>query len=82
MVGNVRESQTFCLQTKQKDQICRWALRNSLSSRIGRGKYAMSEYQKIKRITFPLEEDYLLLVTTEVDADHDKIITEILVMIK
>ena len=53
-----------------------------LTSRIGRGKYAMSEYQKIKRITFPLEQDHLLLVTTEADADHDKIIREILVMIK
>lgn len=42
----------------------------------------MSEYQKIKRITFPLEQDHLLLVTTEVDGDHDKIIKEILVMIK
>ena len=38
----------------------------------------MSEYQKIKRITFPLEQNHLLLVTTEVDADHDKIIKDIL----
>jgi uncharacterized protein DUF6659 len=62
--------------------MARWALRSSLSSKIGRGKYAMSEYQKIKRITFPLEQNHLLLVTTEVDADHDKIIRNILVMNK
>jgi len=62
--------------------LARWALRNSLSSRIGRGKYAISEYQKIKRIMFPLEQDQLLLVTTEVVADYGKIIREILVMIK
>jgi uncharacterized protein DUF6659 len=60
--------------------MARWALRSSLSSKIGRGKYAMSEYQKIKRITFPLEQNHLLLVTTEVDADHDRIIRNILVM--
>jgi hypothetical protein len=41
---------------------------------VGKGKYAMSEYEKIKRITFPLGEDHLLLVTTEVDANHSKII--------
>jgi hypothetical protein len=48
--------------------------------RIGleRGKYAMAEYEKIKRITFPLKENHLLLVTTEVDADHGKIIRDIL----
>jgi hypothetical protein len=61
--------------------MARWALRSSLSSKIGKGKYAMSEYQKIKRITFPLEENHLLLVTTEVDADHNKIIKDVLAMV-
>jgi hypothetical protein len=39
-------------------------LRNVLASKI-KGKYAMAEYEKIKRITVPLENDHLLLVTTE-----------------
>lgn len=56
----------------------RWGLRDSLAPKIGRGKYAMAEYEKIKRITFPLDEEHLLLVTTEVDADHMKIINNIL----
>jgi hypothetical protein len=54
--------------------LARWGLRNSLSSKIGRGKYAMAEYEKIKRITIPLDDDHLLLITTEVQADHGKII--------
>lgn len=58
--------------------IARWALRSSLSPKVGKGKYAMAEYEKIKRITFPLEGNHLLLVTTEVDADHGKIIRDIL----
>jgi hypothetical protein len=41
----------------------------------------MAEYEKIKRIIFPLEENHLLLVTTEVDADHNKIIGDILTML-
>jgi len=61
--------------------LARWGLRNSLSSKVGKGKYAMSEYEKIKRITFPLEQSHLLLVTTEVDADHNKIIRNILTML-
>jgi hypothetical protein len=55
-----------------------WALRNSLATKVGRGKYAMAEYEKIKRITFPLDPDHLLLVTTEVDTEHMKVIDGIL----
>lgn len=62
--------------------IARWALRDSLSPRIGKGRYAITEYQKIKRITFPLEESWLLVVTTEVDADHNKIIRDVLSMLR
>ena len=58
--------------------LARWGLRNSLSSKIRRGKYAMAEYEKIKRITIPLDDDHLLLITTEVQADHGKIISDTL----
>ena len=58
--------------------LARWGLRNSLSSKIGRGKYAMAEYEKIKRITIPLDDDHLLLITTEVEADHAQIINNTL----
>ncbi len=81
--GGQREGITNLLspdETKRSNiqAIARWALRNSLSSKVGKGKYAMTEYEKIKRITIPLEETHLLLVTTEVDADHAKIISSIL----
>jgi hypothetical protein len=54
-----------------------WALRNSLATKVGRGKYAMTEYEKIKRITFLLDLDHLLLVTTDVDTEHMKVIESI-----
>jgi hypothetical protein len=38
----------------------------------------MAEYEKIKHITVPLENDHLLLVTTEVEADHRTIIDNVL----
>src|SRR6266487_746109 len=62
--------------------LARWGLRNSLASKVGKGKYAMAEYEKIKRITIPLENDHLLLVTTEVEADHVKVIDSVLNMLK
>jgi hypothetical protein len=58
--------------------LARWGLRNALSPKTGKGKYAMAEYEKLKRITVPLAGDHLLLVTTEADADHGKIIVSVL----
>jgi len=58
--------------------LARWGLRNVLAPKIGKGRYSMAEYEKIKRITAPLENYHLLLVTTEVEADHGRIIDNIL----
>ena len=58
--------------------LARWRLRDELSTKTGKGKYAMAEYEKMKRITFPLDETHLLLVTTDADANHTTIIEEIL----
>src|ERR687898_202914 len=62
--------------------LARWSLRNSLAPKIGKGRYAMAEYEKIKRITFPLEDYHLLLITTEIPADHEEIIDKVLTMIE
>ncbi len=58
--------------------LARWGLRNALAPKTGKGRYAMAEYEKIKRITVPLENYHLLLITTEVEADHGKIIDNVL----
>jgi hypothetical protein len=62
--------------------LARWGLRNSLAPKVGKGKYSIAEYEKIKRITIPLDADHLILVTTEVTADHMKIINSILKQLK
>ena len=55
-----------------------WKTRSELATKIGKGKYVLAEYEKIKRITMPLghsdEDDHLLYITTEPEADHSKII--------
>ena len=62
--------------------LARWALRNTLSPKVGKGRYAMAEYEKVKRITIPLEDNsHLLLVTTEVNADHTRIIQQVLKLV-
>jgi hypothetical protein len=55
-----------------------WRTRSSLAPRIGRGKYVLAEYEKVKRITMPLGKNHLVYITTEVQINHDKIIRRIL----
>lgn len=81
--GNQREGVENILSNEETKKsnlqaLARWGLRNSLAPKIGKGKYAMAEYEKIKRITIPLPDEHLLLVTTEVQADHGKIINNII----
>ncbi|AJM93143.1 DUF6659 family protein [Nitrosopumilus piranensis] len=59
----------------------RWQTRKNIEHKIGPAKYALAEYDKIKRITFPVDETHLLMITTEIDADHTSIIKKILDLI-
>ena len=54
-----------------------WKIRSKLAPKIGKGKYVLAEYEKIKRITMPLGDNHLLYVTTEPEADHQNIINRI-----
>jgi hypothetical protein len=54
-----------------------WKTRSQLANKIGKGRYVLAEYEKIKRITMPLDEDHILYITTEVNADHGKIINSV-----
>ena len=47
--------------------------KNSTCEQIGKGHYVLAEYDKIKRITMPLGE-HLLYITTDVEADHSRIL--------
>jgi hypothetical protein len=54
-----------------------WKSRSQLASKIGKGKYVLAEYEKIKRITMPFGDRHLVYVTTEPQANHANIISEI-----
>jgi hypothetical protein len=62
--------------------LARWGLRNALAPKVGKGRYAMAEYEKIKRITIPLENNHLLLITTEIEADNGRIVDNVLKLIQ
>ncbi len=59
----------------------RWQTRKNIEHKIGNTKYAMAEYDKLKRITFPINEEYLLLIATEINTDHTRVINKVLELI-
>jgi len=61
--------------------ISRWQTRESVHPFFGVGKYSITEYEKVKRITFPLDAHAILIVGIEVKVEHDIIIHKILQLI-
>ncbi len=60
----------------------RWESRKKMYDWVGKAKYAMTEYERVKRFTFYLNDNYLLLVSTELDADHVTMISKIQKLLK
>ena len=44
-----------------------WRKRDNLSGKIGKGKFAIVDYEKVKRITIPLANNHLLYMHIEPD---------------
>ena len=42
--------------------------------RLEKGKYVLAEYENIKRITMPLGNGHLIYITTDIEADHSRIL--------
>ncbi len=60
----------------------RWDTRRNIEHRIGKTKYSMGEYEEMKRISFPINDKYMLMIHTYTENDHQNIISEIIKLIK
>ena len=60
------------------DTFSKWRTRQGLAKKLGEPLYAMAEYEKVKRITMPINDDGLILVSAEPSVNHDIITKEIL----
>jgi len=60
----------------------RWQTRKNIEHKLGNTKYAMAEYDKLKRITIPIDEKHLLMLTTETNANHTNVIDKILKLLQ
>jgi len=60
------------------DAAAGWKTRTDLAHKIGEPLYAIIEYKKVKRITFPLDKERLILISMEPEAHYEIIIKELL----
>ena len=58
--------------------IIHWKARKDTVKILGKTKYTMSEYEKIKRFSFYLGDDYLLLVSAEKDVDTNVVVDKVI----
>jgi len=85
--GGYRYDTVAILNSEELDQSIQYAHermagRILVEHKLGKTKYAMAEYEKVKRITFPLDHKTLLLVSLDVKSNHDQIIKSILKILK
>lgn len=81
--GGYREGITPLLSPEEERKsnllaLERWRLHQALATKTGKIRYSMEDYEKVKIVTIALPDEHLLLVSLDVDSDHDKIINKIL----
>ena len=59
----------------------RWETRKNLAHRIGNAKISITEYEKVRQITLPVDEKTLLLVSLETNVEYFRVV-EILLNLK
>ncbi len=52
-------------QSSIRQSLNRWKERDEVSEKIGKGEYAIVSYEKIKRISIPLEGERILFVSVD-----------------
>lgn len=61
--------------------VYRWSTRKKTIDKIGKPIYALAKYEKIYRVTIPINGAGLILISIELDTDVNKIVEKV-VMIK
>jgi len=83
VAGGMRKGVDNILSTHAENELVNlsildWKARKDMSKWLGKTKYTLGEYDKVKRFSFYLGDDYLLLVSTEKDDDTNKVVDEVI----
>ena len=55
-----------------------WKARKDMSKKLGKVTYTLAEYENVKRFSFYLGDDQLLLVSTEKDNDTNTTVDKVI----
>jgi hypothetical protein len=58
--------------------VLNWKARKDMSKLLGKTIYTLAAHENIKRFSFYLGEDNLLLLSTEKDADTDEVVDKVI----
>lgn len=75
----IREGVTPLLNDEETKEtlhyaVSAWKARNKFAPKIGKGKYVLAVYEKLRRLTMPLGQNHMLLVTWGPDGGQGDII--------
>ncbi len=81
--GGMREGVTNLLSDKKENELVNlsvmdWKARKEMSKWLGKTIYTLAEYDKVKRFSFYLGDDNLLLVSAEKDADTNVVVDSVI----
>jgi len=55
-----------------------WKARKNMAKWLGKTKYTLAEYDKVKRFSFYLGDDHLLLLSAEIDCDTNVLVDNVI----
>ena len=81
--GGIREGVTNLLSEHRENELVNlsvmdWKARKEMSQWLGKTIYTLAEYDKVKRFSFYLGDDFLLLVSAEKDADTSLVVDNVI----
>lgn len=81
--GGIRQGVTNLLTERKENELVNlsvmdWKARKEMSQWLGKTIYTLAEYDKVKRFSFYLGDDNLLLVSAEKDADTNKVVDNVI----
>ena len=81
--GGIREGVTNMLSEHKENELVNlcvmdWKARKEMSKWLGKTIYTLAEYDKVKRFSFYLGDDFLLLVSAEKDADTSVVVDNVI----
>jgi len=81
--GGIREGVTNLLTDRRENELVNlsvmdWKSRKEMAKWLLKTIYTLAEYDKIKRFSFYLGDDNLLLVSSEKDADTNVIVDKVI----